>query len=253
MSRIAGVHALITGGSGGVGLAVARRLDAEGCAITLLARGRERCEAAASYIPGALAVAADVSDEAQLAEAWATAKARFGDPAILINNAGYAPSAPLLKTTRIEWDAALAVNLTGAFLCAQLALPWMVECGYGRIVNIASTAGLKGYPYVTAYTAAKHGLVGFTRALALEVAGKGVTVNAVCPGFIDTEMTDRSVERITARTGRTAEQARAELARTNPMGRLVTAEEVADAVAWLCTREAGAVNGVALPVAGGEV
>jgi len=250
---LAGVHAVVTGGSGGIGLEVARRLDAQGCSVTLIARGRERCEAAAAWIPGAYAVAADVSDERAVAEAFAAAKERYGDPAILVNNAGYAASAPLLKTSLAAWEAALAVNLTGAFLCSKAALPWMLECGFGRIVNVASTAGLKGYPYVSAYVAAKHGLVGLTRALALEVAARGVTVNAVCPGFTDTPLLDRSVEVIVGKTGRTEDEARAELARANPQGRLVQAAEVADAVAWLCSREASAVNGVALPVAGGEV
>lgn len=250
---LTGVHAVVTGGGSGIGLAVARRLSDEGCAVTLIARGRERLEAAAAALPGGFAAAADVSDERAVARAMAAARARFGDPAILVNNAGQARSAPFLKTSRIDLDAALAVNLTGAFLCAQAVLPWMLECGFGRIVNVASTAGLKGYAYATAYVAAKHGLVGLTRALALEVAGKGVTVNAVCPGFVDTDMVAAAVEVIVAKTGRTPEQARAELARSNPQGRLVTPDEAADAVAWLCSREAGAVNGVALPVAGGEI
>jgi NAD(P)-dependent dehydrogenase (short-subunit alcohol dehydrogenase family) len=251
--RLDGRHALVTGGGSGIGAAIAERLAGQGAVVSLLGRDPERLAAQAARMDRAHAVAADVTDETAVERAFAEAAARAGPVSILINNAGAAPSAPFLKTTRALWDGALAVNLTGAFLCAKTALPGMQAAGWGRVVNVASTAGLKGYPYVAAYCAAKHGLVGLTRALALEVARSGVTVNAVCPGFTDTELVARSVETIVTKTGRSADQAREALAAGNPQGRLVTPDEVAAAVLWLCLPESAAVNGAALPVAGGEV
>jgi NAD(P)-dependent dehydrogenase (short-subunit alcohol dehydrogenase family) len=176
---------------------------------------------------------------------------RAGSPAILVNAAGAAESAPFLRTDDALWDRMLRVNLLGAASATRAALPAMLEAGWGRVVNVASTAALRGYPYVTAYAAAKHGLLGLTRALALEVATRGVTVNAVCPGFTETDIVAESVARIIAKTGRTEAEARAELARHNPQGRLVQPEEVAQAVLFLCGN--GAVNGRAIAVDGGEV
>jgi NAD(P)-dependent dehydrogenase (short-subunit alcohol dehydrogenase family) len=174
-------------------------------------------------------------------------------PSVLVNNAGAAESAPFSRTDVDLLERMLAVNVKGAFLCTQAVLPAMLAAKYGRIVNIASTAGLTGYAYVSAYVAAKHALVGFTRALALETAKSGVTVNAVCPGFTDTDLVARSVQTIAAKTGRSPDEARAELAKTNPMGRLVTPQEVAAAVGFLCLPDAAAVTGQAIVVAGGEV
>jgi NAD(P)-dependent dehydrogenase (short-subunit alcohol dehydrogenase family) len=246
-------HAVVTGAGSGIGAAAARRLSALGARVTLIGRNAEALQRTANDLPDALAAPADITDEAQLRAAFDAARARFGPVAILVNNAGAAKSHPFLKTSRATLDALMAVNLTGAFLAAQQALPDMLAAGWGRIVNVASTAALKGYPYVTAYCASKHALLGLTRALAAETAAKGVTVNAVCPGFVDTDIVARSVETITAKTGRTPEQARADLAVGNPQGRLLTPDEVAFTIAWLCSDETSAINGAAVPISGGEI
>jgi NAD(P)-dependent dehydrogenase (short-subunit alcohol dehydrogenase family) len=198
-------------------------------------------------------VTADIADADSVARAFATAAEQTGPVSMLVNNAGQAHSAPFLKTDAALWQRMLDVNLTGTFLCTQAALPAMLDAGWGRIVNVASTAGLIGYGYVSAYCAAKHGVIGLTRALALETAAKGVTVNAVCPGYTETDIVRDAVANIVGKTGRTEEQARAELAARNPQRRLVQPEEVADAVAWLCQPSAAAITGQAIPVAGGEV
>ncbi len=243
-----GLSALVTGGAKGIGLAIARRLAADGAAIAILGRDATALERAAAEI-GARHAVADVTDR----DALRTAINTLGPCDILVNNAGAALSKPFLKHKARDFQAMLGVNLLSAVTACQAALPGMRARGFGRIVNIASTAGLKGYPYVTAYVAAKHALVGLTRALALETVKDGITVNAVCPGFADTEMTARSVATITAASGRSPEEARALLARGNPAGRLVAPEEVAEAVAFLCRREAGAMTGQAIAVACGEV
>lgn len=246
-------HAVVTGGGSGIGAAIAARLDGLSCRVTVIGRDKAKLEARAAGLHQGFACVADVTDDKAVGRAFAAATEHFGPIAILINNAGAAPSGGFLKTTGADWDGVLAVNLTAAATCARAALPSMLGAGWGRIVNVASTAGLKGYPYVAAYVAAKHGLVGLTRALAVEFAGKGVTVNAVCPGFTDTDLVARSVEAIAGKTGRSPDEALAALAASNPQGRLITPDEVASAVAWLCLPESGAINGAALPVAGGEV
>lgn len=247
-------HALVTGGGRGIGAAIARRLVADGLRVTVLGRSLETVQALAAEDPAHLhAVAADVADASQLGMALEQARARFGPVEVLVNNAGQAESAPFLKMDAALWQRMLDVNLTGTMLCTQAVLPGMLAAGWGRIVNVASTAGQRGYAYVAAYCAAKHGVVGLTRALALELASKGVTVNAVCPGYTDTDIVRDSVARIVAKTGRTAEAARAEFVASNPQGRLVQPQEVADAVAWLCGEGAGAVTGQSVSVSGGEV
>ena len=176
-----------------------------------------------------------------------------GEIAVLVNCAGEAPSAPFEKTDLALWQRVLSINLTGVYLVTQAALASVRRAGNGRIVNVASTAGLTGYPYVSAYCASKHGVIGLTRALALELARTDVTVNAVCPGFTDTPLIDGALETISRKTGRSREEARASLARSNPQGRLVTPGEVADAVSWLVSQGAGAITGQAIAVAGGEI
>jgi 3-hydroxybutyrate dehydrogenase len=248
-----GRHALITGGGTGIGAAIAARLSEMGARITVVGRRPEPLEEVADGLDGAQPVPFDVTDEAAVEEGLKTATERFGPVDVLINNAGAADSSPFTRTTPDAWRAMLDVNLTGAFLMSRAVLPGMVERGWGRIVSIASTAGLKGYAYVAAYCAAKHGVIGMTRSLALEVAQKGVTVNAVCPGYTETELLSESVENIVDKTGVSEEEARAQLLESNPQGRFVSPEEVAEAATWLMSSNAGAITGQAIVVAGGEV
>jgi NAD(P)-dependent dehydrogenase (short-subunit alcohol dehydrogenase family) len=255
---LAGKHALVTGGARGIGAACARALLLRGARVTLAGRDAQALAAAVESMralaPDAVAMAAlDVSDEASVQAGFAHAVRHFGPIDILVNNAGQASPAPFGKTDAALWQRMLDVNLTGTFHCTQAALPGMLAAKWGRIVNVASTAGLTGYRYVAAYVAAKHGVIGLTRALALEVATRGVTVNAVCPGYTETDIVRDAVANIVARTGRSEEEARAELAAGNPQKRLVQSDEVAGTVAWLCLPESAAMNGQSIAVAGGEV
>jgi NAD(P)-dependent dehydrogenase (short-subunit alcohol dehydrogenase family) len=244
----------VTGAGRGIGAAIARRLAAEGARLTLLGRQRDPLEVLAAELgAGTLAFACDVSDATSVARAIGHATEAAGAAQILVNNAGQASSAPLVRTSDVLWQQMLAVNLTGTFLVTRAVLPGMLDAGWGRVVNVASTAGQRGYAYVSAYAAAKHGVIGLTRSLALEVAARGVTVNAVCPGYAETDLLRASVDNVVAKTGRSADDARAEFARHNPQGRLVQPDEVADAVAWLCSAGAAAINGQSVSVSGGEV
>jgi NAD(P)-dependent dehydrogenase (short-subunit alcohol dehydrogenase family) len=249
-----GRHALVTGAGRGIGAAIAARLAAEGARVTVLSRTRAEIDAVAARLGNAAqALEADVTHADDTRRAFEQAAASFGPVDILVNNAGQAGSGLLHKAPDELWHQMLAVNLTGTYHGIRAALPRMLERGFGRIVNIASTSGLRGYPYVAAYCAAKHGVIGLTRALALEVAQRNVTVNAVCPGFTETALVEDAIANIRKVTGRSAAAAREALTRTNPQGRLIEPAEVAHAVAWLCLPGSESVTGQSIAVAGGEV
>jgi NAD(P)-dependent dehydrogenase (short-subunit alcohol dehydrogenase family) len=253
-----GLHAVVTGGGSGIGAAIAQALIADGARVTLMGRRIDRLKEQRDQLnidggPSVELQVCDVGDEASVRQAFAAAVAAAGPIDLLVNNAGQVETAPLAKTSLDTWQRLLNVNLTGSFLCSREVLPAMTERRFGRIVNVASTAALKGYAYVAAYCAAKHGVLGLTRALALETARKGVTVNAVCPGYTETDIVAAAIDTIVAKTGRTPDEARAELASANPQGRLIDPAEVAASVAWLARRDSGSITGQAIAVAGGEV
>lgn len=253
---LAGRHALVTGASRGIGAALAAALAADGARVSLLARDAGQLERLAGELGGpgrALAVAADVTDAEAVGTAFEHARRRFGPVHILINNAGQAASARFTDTDEALWSRMLAVNVTGTYLCSRQAARDMLAAGYGRIVNIASIAGLRGGAYIAAYVASKHAVIGLTRALALEYAARNITVNAVCPGYTDTQMTKEAVANIMEKTGRTGQEALAALLATNPQRRLIEPAEVVSAVLWLCRPGTQSVTGQSIVLAGGEV
>jgi NAD(P)-dependent dehydrogenase (short-subunit alcohol dehydrogenase family) len=255
VSSLKGKHAVVTGGGRGIGAAIAHALAEQGARVTLMGRTQAALEGEAVRLRALTEVhcqKVDVADPGSVESAFTGAADVLGPVAILINNAGQAASAPFSRTDLALWQQMLAVNLTGTYLGIRAALPGMLDLGWGRIVNIASTASLRGYAYVSAYCAAKHAVLGLTRSLALELATRPVTINAVCPGYTETDIVRDTLTNIQAKTGRSAAEAKAELVKHNPQGRLVQPEEVADAVLWLCRPESSAVTGQAISVSGGE-
>lgn len=251
--RLKDIHAIVTGGGSGIGAAIARALAAEGSRLTLIGRRRGPLEETAASLPTAYVATADVTDRDAVDAALSAARAAHGPIGILVNNAGIAPSAPFSRVTVEAWRETMAVNLDALFHCTQSALPDLLAAPAGRIVTVASTAGVKGYGYTAPYVASKHGAIGLTRALASEYATTALTVNAVCPGFTDTAIVESAVARLQDRTGRSADQAAAEFTRFNPQKRLIEPSEVADAVIWLCLASSKSITGQAVVVAGGEV
>ncbi len=249
MSNLAEQHALVTGGGSGIGAAIAASLAEIGVTVTLLGRNVERLALKAAEL-GVSHQVADVTQRRQLGKAFSAAEQEHGAITILINNAGEADAIAFAKMDDDHWDRMLAVNLSGVYNCTKAAIGPMLAAGYGRVINIASTAALTGYAYVSAYCAAKHGVLGLTRALALEYARQGITVNAVCPGYTDTDIVRQAINNIVASTGRSEDEALNELVRGNPQGRLIHPEEVAETVLWLCGQNS--ITGQAIAVAGGE-
>ncbi|MEK7466820.1 MAG: SDR family NAD(P)-dependent oxidoreductase [Planctomycetota bacterium] len=252
-----GEVALVTGAGRGIGRAVALRLAAAGAKVGLMARSTSEIGEVAAEVRAAGGEAFEVPGDVLVAEDVARVVAEIASHAggltIVVNNAGTGKSAPFAKTSRALWDEMIALDLTSAFTVTQTALPHLLAAGHGRIVNVASAAGLKGYPYIVAYCAAKHGLVGFTRSLAVELAGKRITVNAVCPGYVDSAMTSINIEIMSQKTKRPADKIRSEIEAMSPQHRLFSPEEVAETVAHLCSPGAKGITGQAIAICGGEL
>ena len=254
---LAGKKAVVTGGGRGIGAAVAAALVEAGAEVVVSARSQHEIEATAARLSegdgSAWAIAADVSEPGQVAELFERSLERLGQVDILINSAGFATSSRLSKIRLEDWERLFAVNVTGTFLCTQTFLPPMAQRGWGRVVNVASIAGRMGAPYISAYVASKHAVVGFTRAVAMEYAATGVTVNAVGPGYVDTALVDRAVENIAAKAGLDNDAARETLRQQSPQGRIYTPEEVAFLVVTLCDPRAGGINAQCVVLDGGSV
>jgi len=253
---LAGRHALVTGASRGIGAAIAQALVADGACVSLIGRDSTALESVVGTLGAddrALPIIADVTDGSSVRGAFATARARFGPVQILINNAGQAASAKFAATDEALWNRLFAVNVTGTYLCCREAVGDMLQAGPGRIVNIASIAGLRGAAYISAYASSKHAVIGLTRSLALEYATRDITVNAVCPGYVNTDIVRNAVANISRKTGRTESEALGTLIATNPQGRIIEPQEVANTVLWLCRPGSQSVTGQSIVLAGGEV
>jgi NAD(P)-dependent dehydrogenase (short-subunit alcohol dehydrogenase family) len=253
---LAGRHAVVTGASRGIGAVIAAVLAGEGVCVSLLGRDAGNLQRVSDNLGGkrrAFPIVADLTDPPSVQSAFAVARSHFGPVHLLINNAGQAASAKFTDTDEALWNRLIAVNLTGTFLATRHAVPDMLAEGFGRIVNIASTAGLRGAPYISAYASSKHAVIGLTRSLALEYATRNITVNAVCPGFVDTDIVKETIANIKSKTGRSDSEALAALVATNPQRRLVEPREVADTVMWLCRPGSESVTGQNIVLAGGEV
>lgn len=249
-----GKIALITGGGRGIGRAIALAFAQHGAQIAVAARTAEQVEQVAAEIGnGAIGLVCDVSDPESVTQTFAHTRERLGDVDIIVNNAGIAESATLVTTSDDLWHRHLAINLSGTFYCTRAALPAMLKKNWGRVINIASIAGKTGAPYIAAYAASKHGVMGLTRSIALEVAASGITVNAICPGYVDTDMVTRGIEKITTRTGRSADEALETLKKMSPQNRLATPEEVAAIALLLASEDGRGINGQGINVDGGSV
>jgi NAD(P)-dependent dehydrogenase (short-subunit alcohol dehydrogenase family) len=253
MNLLSDHHAIVTGGSRGIGAAIADKLDQLGARITVMGRSLEPLEKKRAELAKAQAITVDVTDQESVEDAFADARQKFGPVTILVNNAGAAHSGPFSRMDMTDWQSMLDINLSGVFDCTRRVFDDMKEVNWGRIINITSTAGLKGYPYVTAYCAAKHGVIGLTRALALEAARTGITVNAICPGYTNTEMLAGALDNIIDKTSMSHEEAEDQLKELNPQHRFIEPEEVAATVAWLCLPGSESITGQSIAVAGGEI
>jgi NAD(P)-dependent dehydrogenase (short-subunit alcohol dehydrogenase family) len=260
-SRMAGLHAVVTGASRGIGAAISAVLAAHSVRVSLMGRDEAALRRVAQELGGdggaadrqAVAIATDVTDSASVLNAFTTARSRFGPVQILINNAGQAASAKFSDTDEALWNRLLAVNLHGPYLCCRQAIPDMLQTGFGRIINIASIAGLRGAAYISAYASSKHAVIGLTRSLAMEYAARNITVNAICPGYVDTDIVKNAIANIVSKTGRTENEARDALVAGNPQRRLIEPGEVASTVMWLCQPGSESVTGQSIVLAGGEV